>query len=312
MLLQQTWDRFARVMAPKVEGTWNLHVLTKDIPLDFFVCFSSVASLLGSPSQGNYAAANAFMDALMYHRRALGLPGLSINWGPWAEAGMAAELGSRNKHRIADSGFATITPEQGLQVLRDLLAQHVAQVGVVPVNWSRFLEQFPPGGEPPLLSDLAPKTQQQGKGKQLPAKQVELLRQLEQASASDREHLLIAHIQEEVAKVLRFESSYQPNPQQGFFEMGMDSLMSVELKNRLEASLGNSLPATLTFEYPTIETLAQYLLNQVFSWNTAVKFEAESPQDIEPQNEILKDIIQLSEDELATLVDRELAALMRD
>ncbi len=85
VLMQQNWSRFAKVLAPKVQGAWNLHALTQDLPLDFFVCFSSVASLLGSPSQGNYAAANAFMDALVHYRRNLGLPGLSINWGPWAE-----------------------------------------------------------------------------------------------------------------------------------------------------------------------------------------------------------------------------------
>lgn len=303
VLLQQTWDRFAQVMAPKVKGAWNLHALTKDMPLDFFVCFSSVASLLGSPSQGNYAAANAFMDALAYHRRVLGLPGLSINWGPWAETGMAAKLGSRNKHRIADSGFSTITPEQGLQVLGELLGQRAAQVGVVPVNWSRFLQQFRLGGEPPLVSDLAPKTQQQGKGEQLQALQFELLGQLEQASASDRENLLIAYIQGEVAKVLRFEPSHRPNPQQGFFDMGMDSLMSVELKNRLEASLGNSLPSTLTFEYPTIETLAQYLLSKAISLDIAENFEAESQKHTEDELSTFADIMQLSEDELATLVD---------
>ncbi|MBR8838432.1 MAG: SDR family NAD(P)-dependent oxidoreductase [Stigonema ocellatum SAG 48.90 = DSM 106950] len=311
VLLQQTWDRFARVMAPKVEGTWNLHTLTKDMPLDFFVCFSSVASLLGSPSQGNYAAANAFMDALVHYRRVLGLPGLSINWGPWAEAGMAAELGSRNKHRIADSGFATITSEQGLQVLGDLLRQHATQVGVMPVNWSKFLQQFPPGGEPPLVSHLAPKTQQQGNGEQIPAKQFQLLRQLEAAVASERENVLIAYIQSEVAKVLRFEVSHSPNPQQGFFDMGMDSLMSIELKNQLEASLGHSLPSTLTFEYPTIETLAQYLLSQAISLDVEEKFETESQQVQEHDSNMFVEIQQLSEDELATLVDRELEDLMR-
>lgn len=308
ILLQQTCDRFARVMAPKVEGAWNLHTLTLDIPLDFFVCFSSVASLLGSPSQGNYAAANAFMDALAHHRRSLSLPGLSINWGPWAEAGMAAQLGHQNKNRMADNGFATITPEQGLQILGDLLGT-ATQVGVIPVNWAKFLQQFPPGSEPSLVSHLAPKTQQQ-KDEQAPAKQFEILRQIREVAASERENLLITHIQAEVAKVLRFDQSQQPNPLQGFFEMGMDSLMSVELKNRLETSLGYSLPSTLTFEYPTIESLAQYLLNKVISLDIPEEVEVEPEQDNE-ESSIVADIMQLSEDELATLVDEELEALMR-
>lgn len=309
VLMQQSWSRFAKVLAPKVEGAWNLHTLTKDLPLDFFVCFSSVASLLGSPSQGNYAAANAFMDALVHYRRSLGLPGLSINWGPWAEVGMAADLDSRSKNRIAESGFAAISSELGLQLLGDLLKQDATQVGVMSVNWAKFLQQFPPGGAPPLISDLAPKTQQPGNSAQS-AKQLELLRQLEETIASDRENILIAYIQSEVAKVLRFEASYQPNPQQGFFDMGMDSLMSIELKNRLETSLGNSLPSTLTFEYPTIDSLAQYLLNKVISLDVVEKVEVESQVDTEVQTDLFIEIQQCSEDELAALVDQELAALM--
>ncbi|MBH8553202.1 SDR family NAD(P)-dependent oxidoreductase [Nostocaceae cyanobacterium CENA357] len=309
VLMQQNWSRFAKVLAPKVSGAWNLHILTKDLPLDFFVCFSSVASLLGSPSQGNYAAANAFMDALVHYRRNLGLPGLSINWGPWAEAGMAADLDSRSQQRIAESGFATMSSELGLQLLGDLLRQDATQVGVMSVNWAKFLQQFPPGGAAPLISDLAPKTQQQTNSAQ-PAKQLELLRQLEETIASDRENVLIAYIQTEVAQVLRFEASYQPNPQQGFFDMGMDSLMSIELKNRLETSLGNSLPSTLTFEYPTIESLADYLLNKVITLNIAEPIEVESQIETENQTDLLIDIQQYSEDELAALVDQELEALL--
>jgi malonyl CoA-acyl carrier protein transacylase len=309
VLMQQNWSRFAKVLAPKVSGAWNLHTLTKDLPLDFFVCFSSVASLLGSPSQGNYAAANAFMDALVHYRRNLGLPGLSINWGPWAEVGMAADLDSRSQQRIAESGFATMPSELGLQLLGDLLRQDATQVGVMSVNWAKFLQQFPPGGAAPLISDLAPKTQPQTNSAQ-PAKQLELLRQLEETIASDRENVLIAYIQTEVAQVLRFEASYQPNPQQGFFDMGMDSLMSIELKNRLETSLGNSLPSTLTFEYPTIESLADYLHNKVIALNVAEPIEVESPIETEVQTDLLIDIQQYSEDELAALVDQELEALL--
>ncbi|MBD2523535.1 type I polyketide synthase [Nostoc sp. FACHB-133] len=309
VLLQQNWSRFAKVLAPKVQGAWNLHTLTKDLPLDFFVCFSSVASLLGSPSQGNYAAANAFMDALVHYRRGLGLPGLSINWGPWAEVGMAADLDSRSQKRIAESGFATMSSELGLQLLGDLLRQDATQVGVMSVNWAKFLQQFPPGGAAPLISDLAPQTQPQGNSAQS-AKQLELLRQLEETITSDRQNVLIAYIQTEVAQVLRFEAAYQPNPQQGFFDMGMDSLMSIELKNRLETSVGSSLPSTLTFEYPTIESLAEYLLNNVISLNVADPVVVEPQIETEVQTNLLIDIQQYSEDELAALVDQELEALL--
>lgn len=181
---------------------------------------------------------------------------------------MAADLDSRSQQRIAESGFATMSSELGLQLLGDLLRQDATQVGVMSVNWAKFLQQFPPGGAAPLISDLAPQTQPQTNSAQS-AKQLELLRQLEETIASDRQNVLIAYIQTEVAQVLRFEAAYQPNPQQGFFDMGMDSLMSIELKNRLETSVANSLPSTLTFEYPTIESLAEYLLNNVISLNVA-------------------------------------------
>ena len=115
VILQQTWQRFSRVMAPKVMGSWHLHTQTKNQPLDFFVMFSSAASLLGSPGQSNHASANAFLDALAYHRKANGLPGLSINWGAWSEIGAArGQVGERVKMK----GMETIAPQEGIRFVR--------------------------------------------------------------------------------------------------------------------------------------------------------------------------------------------------
>ena len=247
LLLQQTWERFEQVMSAKVTGSWYLHQLTQDIPLDFFVCFSSVASLLGSPTQGNYAAANSFMDTLINYRRNQGLPGLSINWGAWGEIGMAAKLDSRHQKRMSESGFTTIAPQQGLQILRDLLTQNATQVGVSPINWTKFLQQFSPGKQPPLVNNFVAQTQPKVNQEESPTQNLELLHQLQETIISERENLLIARIQDEVVKVLQFDSSYRPNPRTGFFDMGMDSLMSVELKNKLEKIVGSTLPSTLTF-----------------------------------------------------------------
>ncbi|MBE9214580.1 type I polyketide synthase [Plectonema cf. radiosum LEGE 06105] len=307
LLLQQTWQRFERVMAAKVRGTWNLHHLTQDIPLDFFVCFSSVASLLGSPTQGNYAAANAFMDTLVNYRRNQGKPGLSINWGAWGEVGMAAKLDIRHQQRITASGFSTIAPQQALQILGDLLTQNATQVGVTPVNWTKFLQQFSPGKQPPLVNNFLSQTQAKVK-QESSTQHLELLHQLQETIVSERENLLIARIQDEVVKVLQFDSSFRPNPRTGFFDMGMDSLMSMELKNQLEKMLGNSLPSTLTFEYSTIEALAQYLLDKVISLEVV---EIEETLEVKPVQDFVDDILQLSEAELSNLIDQELAELLR-
>ena len=129
LLLNMSWQQFKQVMTPKVEGVWHLHDLTQEKPLDFFVCFSSITSILGSSGQGNYAAANAFMDGLVHHRRTMGLPGLSINWGPWAEEGMAARLGSQHQNRMLTQGITPIKKEQGLHILANLLAEDSTQVG---------------------------------------------------------------------------------------------------------------------------------------------------------------------------------------
>ena len=251
VLTKQSVERFARVMAPKVQGAWNLHLLTasQEIPLDFFVCFSSVASLLGSPGQANYAAANAFMDALAHHRQQLGLPALSINWGAWASAGMAADLNRTYGTEIA-SEIGLIAPEQGVKIFGQLLTQPLAQVGVVPINWSKFAQQ-----EDLFLSELrrhAPKSK----------KQIELQTKLADAEPSERLELLIAYLEREVAKVLGFESSQLPHTR-GFFDMGMDSLMAVELRNRLQSDLATSLSSTVLFKYPNIQELAEHLGRQI-------------------------------------------------
>ncbi|MFT7465525.1 MAG: NADPH:quinone reductase-like Zn-dependent oxidoreductase, partial [Pseudohongiellaceae bacterium] len=160
MLVNQTWERFKRVMAPKVAGSWALHEATKHLPLEHFVMFSSMVSLVGAQGQGPYAAANGFMDGLAEHRRALGLAALSINWGPWAGDGMASGSAAINKARFAEAGIGSIGPEQGTAALGRLLGdggaavRRPAQVGILPVTWSRFLARFPNNMVPPFFSTL--------------------------------------------------------------------------------------------------------------------------------------------------------------
>jgi epothilone polyketide synthase D len=263
ILLRQDWQQFRAVMAPKVRGTWILHQLTGDLALDFFVTFSSVASLLGSPGQGNYAAANAFMDAWAHYRHSLGLPGLSLNWGSWAQTGMAARLEQRLQKRMQNQGFSAIAPEQGLRLFAQLLTHRAPQLGVFPVDWSAFREQLPEVGRMQFFAELVPSAVVPAATGSPAAEPLPIGRRLAESAAADRRDLLVGFIQGEVARVLGFEPSYRPDPGQGFFAMGMDSLMAINLKRRLDTALGSVLPVTLPFEYPSINALADYLAAEV-------------------------------------------------
>ncbi|NEQ72612.1 MAG: SDR family NAD(P)-dependent oxidoreductase [Okeania sp. SIO2C9] len=249
-------QHLAKVMAPKVAGTWNLHQMTKDLELDFFVCFSSITSMLGNSGQGNYAAANAFMDAFAHYRRGQGLPGLSINWGPWAFGGMAASLETQHQNRSESIGIRKIQPEEGMVALENLLSGSQSQVGVFPVNWSQFLTQVPGVEKMPLLSELI-STQPS-----LPQKSG-LLEKLEAIAVRDRMELFTTHIQSMVAQTLGLTDGQKLERRQPLFDLGLDSLMAVELKNRLESSLQTSLSSTLLFDYPTLEALVEYLADVI-------------------------------------------------
>ena len=241
VLLQQDWQRFRRVMAPKIDGAWNLHLLTRDLPLDFFVCFSSIAAMLGSPGQGNYAAANAFMDALAHHRRAMGLPGSSIDWGPWEGAGMAARRGTRDEGRGTRGGLQTIAPDLGLIALEQLLSEKAVQVAVIPVDWATFLRQFPPGRQPPLLSEWSQQIRRPTEGRRQGGRRHDLLRQLKEASAEQRLALLNSFIAEQFAKTLGVDAA-QLDVRQPLQALGLDSLMAIEVKNEIEIALGIDVP----------------------------------------------------------------------
>jgi malonyl CoA-acyl carrier protein transacylase len=293
VLRQQTWEGFRSVLKPKVEGAWNLHQLTRDLPLDFFICFSSMVSLIGSPAQGNYVAANTFMDVLMHHRRALGMPGLSINWGPWAETGMAASLEDRDQHRIASQGFDFIIPEDGMQILGELMLSDVAQIGVLPVDWSVFVQQFSQAEIPPFFEAFTPVTPR------VAPKKPGLLDLLEKASVNEYRRILMSYIRSEIVSIMELHSPEQIQPRQRLLDMGMDSLMAVELGNRLQSAVGCSLRSTLVFDYPTIESLADYLLKDVLGLSPAEK-KAETPSDV--PDSALAEIEQMSEAEAEALL----------
>ncbi|MGD1808021.1 SDR family NAD(P)-dependent oxidoreductase [Dapis sp. BLCC M126] len=266
---QMNWERFAKVMSPKVAGTWHLHTLTQNLSLDFFVCFSSLASLIGSPGQGNYAAANAFMDAFASYRRSRGLSGLAINWGAWASGGMAARLAVEHQNRIQSSGINEIAPKQGMYALDLLLGNQSAQgqVGVMAVQWQVLAEQWSSIEKSSLVRELLQK--EELKAQETPKQKVkaEILAKLETALLEERQEILTEHIRGQVAQILGLSSSQLPK-NLGFMEMGMDSLMTVELKNRLQNQLRTTLSETIAIEYPTIAKLSSYIIEELIGWKT--------------------------------------------
>jgi acyl transferase domain-containing protein/acyl-CoA synthetase (AMP-forming)/AMP-acid ligase II/acyl carrier protein/SAM-dependent methyltransferase len=258
------------VLRPKVIGSWLLHLFLKDTPLDFFVLFSSVSSLLTQPGQGNYAAGNAFLDALAHHRRTMNQPALSINWGAWAELGFAKTPGGRRltKH-LERLGIGTLKPKVGLELMGKLLLEPSAQVAVMPVNWSQLSDFYAASRKLPLLYDLLDQEANvlpdvgslQGKGR--------LTRDLILAAESgERQQLLESYLSEHVARVLGLAVS-QLDEKQPLNNLGLDSLMAIELKNLVERDMGVVVPVTNFLEGSNIAQLTAWVLAEV---ETAVEF----------------------------------------
>ena len=236
----QSWDSFETVLWPKMLGAWHLHRATADRDLDLFVLFSSVAGILGNPGQANHAAANAFLDQVAAHRRALGLPGQAIAWGAWSELGEAEEQRERIAGRREASGTGWFTPEQGFQGIRaPAAAEDAANAVVASVDWPVFGESV--ADRPSLLEDLLTVATDDGDDS---SASEDLLVQLGATPAAGREDLLVSFLQREVQAVLRLPSA--PAPAVGFFDLGMDSLMAVELRNRLNRAFSEAYAAPNT------------------------------------------------------------------
>ncbi|MEO0648164.1 MAG: SDR family NAD(P)-dependent oxidoreductase, partial [Cyanobacteria bacterium J06650_10] len=266
---QQSPDHFQQVMAAKVQGSWHLHQLTKNIALDHFVLFSSAASLISSAGQMNYAAANGYLDALAHLRHSENLPAVSINWGAWAEAGLAET--DTVKARLTRSGIPLIEPEIGLSILNYILSstdESIKQIGVLPgeiTNWMTGNTQTA------LFSNLLPKSIQQTANTTASNKPTKenIKTLLTNTEDSQRINILRQHIKQQVAIVLGQEIHKLNSDNHTFDELGLDSLTAVELRNRLQTNLSSSLPATLIYDYPTIITLSEYLLQQLAIENNA-------------------------------------------
>ena len=251
----QTWERFEQVLWPKVLGAWHLHRATLERDLDLFVLFSSVTGVVGNSGQGNHAAANAFLDQLAAYRRSLGLPGQSIAWGAWAGLGEAEEQRGRIERQLEASGTGWISPQQGLRAFGELVRQDMTVGMVAAVDWPVLAENFEE--RPLFLEELLVDESAEADG--AGATSADLLTQLQERPPNDWEELLTAFLQRELQAVLRSPSA--PPPTVGFFDLGMDSLMSVELRNRMNRALSGRyvVSNTAVFDYPNVAALSAFL-----------------------------------------------------
>ncbi len=305
-------DILESVLAPKVRGSWLLHKLTQDMPLDFFICFSSIASVWGSKGQAHYTAACHFLDGLAAYRQANGLPATSINWGPWAGGGMTTPEAETLLRRI---GVLPLPPASALQIFKSFLGPSPAAAAVAHVDWSLFRGSYEARGRSPLLELMDEDSAR-------PASKRETTREphfnLKKLSARDRRETLLAHIHGETLAVLGYEDPSAIGHEQGFVEMGMDSLLAVELADRLSKNLGHSLPSTLIFEQPNIVRLAEHLLEEVLgpSGGDESTTEAETQagprgenQDHDGQIDQLQKLEQISEEEAERLLLKKIGLL---
>ncbi len=258
-IANQEWERFEKVLGPKVLGAWHLHRATEHRDLDLFVLFSSVAGVLGNSGQTNHGAANAFLDQLSRHRRARGLTGQTIAWGAWSGLGEAEEHRERLAGRLAASGKGWIPPEQGMKAFDRLVRSDIATTTVAAVDWPVYAEGFEV--PPPLLEDLL--VDESGGEADAAAAAEDLMSQLRAAPASEFGDLLASFLQRELQAVLRLPT--EPSPAAEFSDLGMDSLMAVELRNRLNRAFAGEYVAsnTVVFDYPDVTSLAHYLAGEL-------------------------------------------------
>ncbi|MGW4772993.1 SDR family NAD(P)-dependent oxidoreductase, partial [Nocardia sp. NPDC004278] len=276
-----TAQRVDAVLAPKVDAAWHLHEATAELDLAAFVVFSSVSGTVGGPGQGNYAAANTFLDGLVAHRRARGLAGQSLAWGMWARSsGMTGHLGETDVARMSRGGFLAMSDEQALAGWDAVLERDGAHAVIAVVDTAAIRARADAGLLPPLLRELAPATARRPAAT---SAVVSGLRQRLAGSDADRQRQVVLDtVRTHVAAVLGHAGASAIDPDRAFQDLGLDSLGAVELRNRLKTATGLSLSAAVVFDYPTPQTLATYLADELTGTGRDIAVTAAKAVDDEP------------------------------
>jgi acyl transferase domain-containing protein/acyl carrier protein len=264
LVSKSTSTTFRNAFRAKVDGTWHLHNALLDPSIDFFVTFSSASSVLSSPRLGSYAASNAFLDAMAAYRTSKGLPSLSVNWGAWTGIGMAAKPGGTASADTIDSGMTGMRVEEGLACLGRLMAGSKGQVCVLPLDWITWARLYPAYMAKPFFAELQHENTTEPAPSRSSKAASELLDQLKDAPESMRVDRIREFVQKAAANLLGFPPGHWLDPLQPLNEVGLDSLMAIELGKAVGAGVGRSLPATLLFSYPAVEDISTYLSKLLF------------------------------------------------
>ncbi len=256
-----TPQRMNAVLAPKADAAWHLHEATADLNLAAFVVFSSVSATLGGPGQGNYAAANTFLDALVAHRRARGLAGQSLAWGPWARSrGMTAHLQESDLARLSRGGFTALTDEQAMTGWAAALRRNAPHAVIATLDTAALRDQAESGLLPTVLRELAPAPRRRA----VTSSPVSGLQQRLSGLDLERQRQLVFDtVRTQIAAVRGNDGAASIEPGRTFQDLGFDSLSAVELRNRLKTAIGLSLPAAVIFDYPTPQALAEHLADKL-------------------------------------------------
>ncbi|WP_449341872.1 SDR family NAD(P)-dependent oxidoreductase [Streptomyces adustus] len=260
VIAAQSRQRLKKVFRPKAEAAWHLHELTRDLDLAAFVLYSSVAGTVGSAGQANYAAANAYLDALAGHRRSLGLPATSLAWGVWEQdGGMQDSLAHSDRERMSRSGMRALAGEEGLALFDAALHAPDAALVAARFDFAALRGRSGPDAVPAVLRALVPPVRRSARGAGGARAVESLAERLGALPAQERHQAVLDLVAEQAAAVLGLAEAGQVAEDQAFKDLGFDSLTAVELRNQLAARTGVRLPATLVFDHPTPTALARRL-----------------------------------------------------
>jgi NAD(P)-dependent dehydrogenase (short-subunit alcohol dehydrogenase family)/acyl carrier protein len=292
--MEQTWTRSLRVLSPKVEGALALARHTRNEKLDFFVCYSSATGVFGSPGQSSYSAANAYLDAFCHALRASGVPATSVQWGAWLDGGMAGKQSVRDASRMRAKGVRPMAAGTALSALELAIASETAEVAIMSVDWNALAahSDATSSGASLLreLMDVAPQESETS---------ASVLTELKALAVSRRRDFLVAHVRLSALRVLGIDKETLIEAGRPLRELGLDSLVAVELRNALSRSLECSLPTTLAFDHPTLSALADYLERRLFLVEPKV-----TPAPVSREAEAIRE---LSEDDAEALLLAELS-----